>query len=646
MRARKSARSRWFGRVLTSMLVLLAMLVVACGSSPAQETQQTTTESAQPETARPQALAIPATQVPQESAPAQQPAQQASQGQAQESQPASEAPAPTAAPQPTQAPPQVVASARDTMTFLTAEEPTTIGAASANCGGNIQNTICDDLASDPLTWIDDHNNYEVVGLTGVEGWEQVEADRWRFNLRQGVTFHNGAPWNAEQAAFWIDFFGDEATSGHYNSNDFSFHGVFGGEVVDEYTLDIVCGKACPILPRTTIFTKFQDVGWFLETVGAASAADLPEEMPAEVERFTVGLGPYKIVEWRTGLEVELEAYDGYNPNPATNYSRAPTIKTLIQQWRNEPLVRASALSAGEVDWAEIAFQDRDLAPQWKSATNNEAYVYAIDTVHHPWLRMREVREALNLAIDCETVMEEIFDGVLECYGNIAQTGTVGITPENSAGYPYDPERAEELLQQVGYDEDADDSLIKLHIRSNRVPKDVEYAEAVVTFWRDVGVNAELLVVESSIHAGTGRSNCGHGRTREDFDNAPGANLHEKCLALGPGMPNFSSMHITAPATSTESLDFSRQSVLRNSCYSRSSGVCYQDFEELLEVANATPSGELRRERMEELADYVHNNYHFVPNFLVVQIYGMSEDLRWDPHYAPRIRANIMDFAAQ
>ena len=203
-----------------------------------------------------------------------------------------------------------------------------------------------------MTWIDDHNNYEVVGLTGVEGWEQVGPDRWQFKLRQGTTFHNGAPWNAEQAKFWIDFFGDEETSGHHNSNDFSFHGVISGEVVDDYTLDVVCGKACPILPRTTIFTKFQDVGWFLEAVGASSYADLPEDFPAEIERMTVGLGPYRIVEWDTGLEITLEAYEGYNPNPATTYSRAPSIPNLVQQWRNEPLVRAAALSAGEADWAD------------------------------------------------------------------------------------------------------------------------------------------------------------------------------------------------------------------------------------------------------------------------------------------------------
>ena len=645
MRPARSDKPYRFRRALLALVAIVALVAVACGSPTAEEPQAASEPAAQPDTARPQALAIPATQEPQEQAPAQEPAQQPSQPQADTSQASSAPAAPTAAPQPTAAPEVMAEPGRDTLTFLTGEEPTTIGAASPNCGGNIQNTICDDLASDPLTWIDDHNNYEVVGLTGIEGWEQIGPDRWQFRLREGVTFHNGAPWNAEQAKFWIDFFGDEETSGHHNSNDFSFHGVIGGEVVDEYTLDIVCGKACPILPRTTIFTKFQDVGWFLEVTGATGIADLPSEFPPEVHRFTVGLGPYRILEWRSGLEIELEAYEGYNPNPATNYSRAPSIKTLIQQWRNEPLVRAAALDAGEADWAEIAFQDRELAPQWVSATNNEAYVYAIDTVHHPWLRLKEVREALNLAIDCETVMEEVFDGVLECYGNIAQTGTVGITPENSAGYPYDPERAMQLLQQVGYDEDAEDSLIKLHIRSQRVPKDVEYAEAVVTFWRDVGINAELLVVESSIHAGTGRSNCGHGRTREDFANAPGANLHEKCVNLGPGEPNYSSMHLTAPATSTESLDFSRQGILRNSCFSRSSGVCYEDFEMMIEEANATPSGDLRRQRMEALADRVHFDYHFVPNFLVVQIYGLAADLEWEPHYAPRIRANIMDFVS-
>ena len=600
-------------------LLTLAAFIAACGASTtdapaASESAAPAQPAAQaepaPQVAQPQALAIPATPAPATAAPAQP------------------APQPTAAPAPTATPAPPAARARDTLIFITSEEPTTVGAASPNCGGNIQNTICDDLASDPLTWIDDQNDYRVVGLTGVESWEQIDPDRWRFQLREGVTFHNGAPWNATQAAFWIDYFGDEETSGHYNSNDFSFHGVIGGEVVDEYTLDVVCGNPCPILPRTTIFTKFQDVGWF------------EQQSEDEIERWTVGLGPYKLVEWRL-TEIELEAYEGYNPNPSTIYSRAPSIRYLRQIWRNEPQVRGSVLAAEEADWAEISFEDRDRVPKWKSATNNEAYVYAIDTVHHPELRKKEVREALNLAFDCQTIAETLFEGVLSCYGNIAQTGTVGITPENSAPYPYNPERARQLLEQANYDPN---NQITLYLRSQRVPKDVEYAEAVVTYWNDAGINVDMQVVESSVHAGRGRSNCGHGRTREDFANAAGADLHEKCRTLGPGMPDFVSMNLTAPATSTESLDFSRQAILRNSCFSRSSGICRQDFEDKLEVAIATPTGDLRTQRMEELANIVHNDFHFVPNFLVVQIYGLSADLEWEPHYAPRIRANIMYFS--
>ena len=90
--------------------------------------------------------------------------------------------------------------------------------------------------------------------------------------------------------------------------------------MDELTLDVVCGAACPILPRNTIFTKFQDVGWFQQA---------SEE---EIERMTVGLGPYKIVEWRSGQEVELEAFADYNPNPSTVYSQAPVIQHVFQMW--------------------------------------------------------------------------------------------------------------------------------------------------------------------------------------------------------------------------------------------------------------------------------------------------------------------------
>ncbi len=104
------------------------------------------------------------------------------------------------------------------------------------------------------------------------------------------------------------------------------------------------------------------------------------------------------------------------------------------------------------------------------------------------------------------------------------------------------------------------------------------------------------------------------------------------------------MQINGGPTSAESLDYSLQAVLRNSCFSRSSGVCYQDFEDMMEEANATPTGELRRQRMKVLADYMHDNFHFVDGFQAVSVYALFHGLEWTPHYAPRVRANTMYFS--
>ena len=531
----------------------------------------------------------------------------------------------TAAPAATEVP--VAASARDTVIIVSNEEPLALGYSGGGCQGNIQSTACEEMIGEPFTWID-NKTFEVVPLSHIEGWEQVAPDRWRFSLREGVKFSNGVPWDSAQAKFWLDWSGDEETAGNEGSNSFGFHGVIGGEVVDPLTVDITCGKACPILPRTLIFTKVTEMGWW-------QAASEDEKVSNNV-----GLGPYKLVDWKRGVQVELEAYEDYKPNKAFA-SQAPIIQNVRQVWRTEALVRAAMLEAGEADWAEISLDDRDRVPKHVVGTNNEAYLFVIDTVHHPELRKKDVREALTLAVDCETLMKQIFDDLFTCFTGMAQMGTEGITAENSRGYDFDPNRARELLKQANY---SSENVIKLHMRNQRIPKDTEYGEAVVTYWKEVGINAELHVVESSVHTGVGRSNCGHGRTKTDFENAAGSTLHEKCASLGPGKTTFQSMHLTAPATSTESLDFaSRQGRLRLSCYGRSSGVCDDTLQAMTDACVVVNFGPKRVKCNTEIADYVRNNFLVYGNFVNVAVYGLSADLEWDPYYSPRIRANTLRF---
>jgi peptide/nickel transport system substrate-binding protein len=342
------------------------------------------------------------------------------------------------------------------------------------CSGNVPSLVCEDLASDPLTWIDS-TTFEVVPLSGVESWEQVEPNRWCFHLREGVTFHNGEPWNAAGAKMGIDMHGDKATAGH-GTGSYGFHGPITGEVVDELTVDVVCEAACPILPRTTMFLKFQAPGWW--------------EQASEGERVTktVGFGPYKMVEWRRGIEVELQRFEDYKPNNSYD-SQAPSIQRVFQVWREEALVRSSMVAAGEADLSfVIGFENIESVPKALTGTNNEVYLLVADNIWHPELKKKKVRQALAHGLDCPTLMETLYDGLLECYGNISQEGTIGINAENSAPYEYDPEMAQRLLEEANYNPDNE---IVIHSRQGRIFRDVELWEAVVGYWRELGVNARL-----------------------------------------------------------------------------------------------------------------------------------------------------------
>ena len=523
-------------------------------------------------------------------------------------------PTPFATARPTLTPIPVEAiSGKDTVILVTSEEPNQLGVWGTGCQGNVPSLVCEDNASDPITWIDS-NTFQVVMLSGIEAWEQTAPNIWRFKVRQGVEFHNGEPMNAEALKLGIDLTGDMS-----HDAAASFHKGVHGEIIDDFTVDAVCDTPCPIYPRQAIFDNVQAPKWW------ASASE------DEKTRTTIGIGPYRVIDWRAGIEVELEAYENYKPNDAFD-SQMPTIQHMFQVWRGETLVRAAMVAAGEADWAsDIGFEERSRVPKFSSGTNNEIYIYVLDTIWHPELKKKEVREALNLATDCEALMQALYDGLQQCFGNISATGTVGITPENSAGYPYDPKRARELLAEAGYDPENE---IIIYARANRVYRDVELNEAVVNYWREVGVNARLQIVEPATRSKISNSGCHKLADPRMCHDAP------------PQPEHYASSHAIETATSNETLDFARQAWARNGCFRRGSRICDGSpggLQDRIETAMATPLGDLRQERMEEIADQVHNDFHFHPFFQVVSVYGMAENLQWAPRYDPRIRVNTMTF---
>ena len=628
-------------RSFLSIAVLISILAVACGASEPQAPAQAPAQEPAAAPAAPEQPAA-AMEQPDEAPAVPTDARALTETRQFESTPTPEAAmaAATATPAPTPTP-GAAFTAKDTIVLVTQEEPTSLGTFSDGCSGNVPSMICEEIATDPFTWIDS-TNFEVVPLSGVDSWSQVDPDRWRFNLREGVEFHNGEPWNAEAVAWNLDLNGRPDIGG-----GFSFHQKISGEVVDDLTVDVLCDKACPIFPRTAIFTVFQAPEWY---------QNASED---EHERNTIGIGPYKIVEWRPGVEVEIEAYENYKANSAFD-AQAPSITSAFQVWRPEPLVRAAMIQAGEADWAvDIGFENIESVPVAKSGTNNEVFTLVADNIWHPELSKKDVRKALALGVDCQTLMEVLYDGLQECIGNISQWGTVGINESNYADYGFDPEQSRQLLASSGYYKDDYDpgennyqvnEEIRIHTRAARVYRGLEMFESIVSTWREeLGVNAHVVVLEPNRAREARRSGCGKFTVVAD-DGTQDRSGALACSEQDPPAPFGSSTHYYETATSNEALDMQRQLVLRNSCFNVNSRVCNLvpgfdglDFEDAINDAIATPLGPERVRKMEYMAQVIHDEYWFLPFFVSVQVYGMADNLEWEPRYDPRTRVNSMRF---
>jgi peptide/nickel transport system substrate-binding protein len=290
------------------------------------------------------------------------------------------------------------------------------------------------------------------------------------------------------------------------------------------------------------------------------------------------------------------------------------------------------VAAGEADLAfDIGFQNLHLAPRALTGSTNEVYFLVADNIWHPELRKKQVREALNLAIDCQALMEDLYYGMQGCWGNISPEGSAGINPQNSAPYPYDPQRARQLLDAAGYNP-ANEILI--HTRQGRIYRDAELWQAVAGMWQDVGVNVRVQVHSAESHREVRRSGCGN------FDASAG-----QCGEYNPPGPAVASSHYFEIATPNETLDLQQQLLLRVSCFSVNSRVCNltPGLEDSINDAVGAPLGPQRTSQMEALAQTIHDEFWFVPMFQVKTAYGLAPDLEWAPRHDTRTRINTMRF---
>ena len=268
-------------------------------------------------------------------------------------------------------------------------------------------------------------------------WTAVGTLTLEFELRQGVTFHNGEPFNAESAKFSVDRILAEEEA----PNRSKFTAIESVEIVDDYTVRLLLNQ-----PDGTLFDSLTSrlamlPPEYFEEVGAEGFAAVP-----------VGTGPFKFVEWMPDDHVTLVANENYWSG---SYKGKPQVETVIFRPIPEAATRLAELQTGGIDVMQDLSTDQIAAVESAGMTvvPHEAfqlsYVFFVaDDDSLPTHDVR-VRQALNYAVDVDAIIENLLGGYGSRIASPIGPGylghDLGVEP-----YVYDPDRALALMAEAGY----------------------------------------------------------------------------------------------------------------------------------------------------------------------------------------------------
>jgi peptide/nickel transport system substrate-binding protein len=436
--------------------------------------------------------------------------------------------------------------------------------------------------------------YDVKGGQGVlprlaESWVDQGNGTWRFNLRQGVTFSDGSTFDANDVKHSFE----RATSDQLTCETPRYFGdtrlTF--NVVDDHTIDVTAEPAQPILPLLLSLVTI-----------------VPSETPVEFVRDPVGTGPYKLASWAPGQSIVLERRDDY-------WGEAPAVEKATYVFRTDPAVAAAMVAQGEADLApSIAAVDATNPETDVSYLNSETLYLRLDSAIDPISDIR-VRQALNMAIDRDAFIGTLLpEGVVSAVAMVPPT-TLGWNPDVQQ-YPYDPDKAKELLEAAKADGIPVDTTLYLIGRSNLFPGVVEVIEAMQQMLQDVGFTVEVQMVEV----------------------AQQEELYSKPYKEGRPPQMLAVQHDNSRGDPVFSMYFKYASD------GRQSGIADPKVDELITTATAA-TGEERTAAWQEVFAYLHDEV--VPDVLLfhmVSFARVGDKITFTPTIATNSQLELADIA--
>ncbi len=436
-----------------------------------------------------------------------------------------------------------------------------------------------------------------------ESWTAVDDTTWEFKLRQGVTFHDGSPFTADNVIATFDHSktidGNGNPAGAY-VRDRTY------EKVDDFTIRISAGKPYPLLPAEMTVVYIYKAPASPDDFNAGTAA--------------IGTGPYKLDQWVRGERLTLTRNDAY-------WGEKPEWQTVEFRPITSDPTRVAALLNGDVDVIDrvptadvkrlegtdgisVVSRAGERIIYFQLDVSRDISPYVTDLQGQPIvnpLRDVRVRKAMSMAINRDAIVSRVMDDQAVAAGQIATPGMFGHNPD-IAPPPFDLDGAKALLAQAGY---GDGFGLTVHGPNDRYINDARIVEAVAQMWSRLGIQAKVETLPSSTYF-TRRDSGGERGTPEfsallgGFGTATGETMSQHWMLV----------HETIKERSLGHANYARYTNIRIDSY--------------LDQAIQTVDDAEREKMLHEIGKMYMDDVALIPLHWQVNVWAMRDGLTMEP----------------
>lgn len=411
---------------------------------------------------------------------------------------------------------------------------------------------------DRLVEIDEMTGKIVPGLA--KSWEQLDDRTILFHLNEGVLFHNGEKFTAEDVKFTLERAKKLPKVAHLYTL------IDNIEVVDENTIKIHTSEPfAPLLAHLSHKTA------------SIISKKYYEEKGDDGFYNPVGTGPYKYKDWKVGDRITLEANNNY-------FGHKPSIKYIVIRAIPEENSSVIGLETGEIDMtADLSAESRRLVLNnsellYKENSGISVNYVGLNTAKGI-LKDKDVRRAIAMGINRDAIIKSILLDSVEKANSFIAPGTFGYTPEAKT-LEYNPEEAKKIIKEKG--------LVgsKLTIGVSNSPIRMQMSEIIQAQLKEIGLDVTVESLEwGAFLTATGRGDL------DMFSLAWGPSTYDGDYGY---YPNFHSSQLGSAGNRSQYVN--------------------SEMDKLLDAAKKEIDVEKRKELYKQVANIIYTDVPVIPMY--------------------------------